>query len=222
MSTDKNSVIKTFGRRRSRGLSDLQKNSLQLYEKYGIRDFDNLFFDRKFEKLFFEIGFGMGEHLVQIAIQNPEVAIIGCEPFENGVANALRGIEENHLTNVKIFNDDARLLLNSLPDESIDRFFVLFPDPWRKKRHHKRRLLTCDFIKFLTQKLKNDGDLIIASDFENYMDEILENAKQVKEISLVNVSLERPADFIATKYERKAIESGRTPRYARFLKSSSS
>ncbi len=223
MNIDRTSVIKSFGRRRSRKLSNLQKSSMQLYDTYGIHDCyvaDPLaLFDHNFSKLFVEIGFGMGEHLSDAAIQNPDVAFIGCDPFENGVANALRLINDNHLNNVRIFRDDARFLLDSFTNESVDRFYVLFPDPWRKKKHHKRRLLTVDFMKFLVQKLRHGGDLVIATDFEDYMDEILQNSAQVAGIECIGEDLKRPADFISTKYERKAIENEKTPFYVRFVKS---
>lgn len=223
MILNKKRVIQSFGRRRSRGLSNVQKNSLyNLYEKYSIQDDGcadlHILFKEKFEKIFVEIGFGMGEHLVQNAVQNPNYAMIGCEPFENGVANVLREIEEKKLQNIRVYKDDARFLLNSFADAIINRFYVLFPDPWTKKRHHKRRLLSVDFIKLLQQKLKENGDIVVATDCKEYMDEILENTSQIACMNIIDQSLERPSWLIPTRYEQKAIENGKIPYYTRLIK----
>ena len=95
-------------------------------------------FAEDMREIWLEIGFGSGEHLAQQAIENPSVGIIGCEPYINGVARLLADIDQHNLTNVKIYRDDARILLRALQDISIARTFILFPDPWPKMRHHKR------------------------------------------------------------------------------------
>ena len=227
-----NNIIPSFGRRRSHGLSAAQKNALQvLYKLYGINlscDSEKIsplsfFSENVFSKIFIEIGFGGGEHLIQNAKQNTNIGFIGCEPFENGVAKVLKAIQENSLNNTVVFNGDARYLLNSLRDLSVDRFYILFPDPWTKKRHYKRRLLSKEFITtLLYSKLKIFGDIIIATDCENYMADILENIKDFPNILLSSNELsslrERPADFITTRYEQKAICQGKQPFYLRIEK----
>ena len=92
-------------------------------------------------EVWLEVGFGAGEHLVWQAEQYPEIGLIGCEPYINGVAKCLAHIERAGVTNVRLFNDDARLVMNALPERSLSRVFVLFPDPWPKTRHHKRRFV---------------------------------------------------------------------------------
>ena len=88
-----------------------------------------------------EVGFGAGEHLVWQAEQHPDVGLIGCEPYLNGVARCLAQVERSGVRNIRLFTDDARLLMAALPDRSLSRAFVLFPDPWPKTRHHKRRFV---------------------------------------------------------------------------------
>ncbi|MBQ7673991.1 MAG: tRNA (guanosine(46)-N7)-methyltransferase TrmB [Alphaproteobacteria bacterium] len=240
-------IIPSFGRRRSHGLSATQEKILRdFYAIYGIslpnsvQDPSNFFQNRilkrsdftlsknrsenrMFSKIFVEIGFGAGEHLIQNAIQNPDICFIGCEPFENGVAKVLQAIRDNNLNNIRIFNGDARYLLNFCENSSIDRFYVLFPDPWTKKRHHKRRLLSKEFITtLLYSKLRIHGDIIIATDCENYMEDIIEQIKDFSEISLSSTELsqlkQRPSNFIPTRYEQKAISQGKQPFYLQIEK----
>ena len=216
-------VIPSYGRRRSHGISEAQKDALlNLANEYGItlptKILDPSIFFTSVSKIFVEIGFGAGEHLIQNAIKNPKIGFIGCEPFENGVAKALKAIHDNNLKNVKIFNGDARFLLDFFENSSIDRFYILFPDPWTKKRHHKRRLLSKEFIiKTLYSKLKPCGELIIAKDCENYMEEIAEIINNASEFSAKILELEqlqiRPEWFISTRYEQKAISHGKKPYY---------
>ena len=221
-------VIQSYGRRRSHGLSETQKDALlNLANEYGItlptKILNPAIFFNGISKIFVEIGFGAGEHLIQNAIQNPEVGFIGCEPFENGVAKALKAIHENNLKNVKIFKGDGRFLLDFFENSSIDRFYILFPDPWSKKRHHKRRLLSKEFItKILYSKLKPHGELIIATDCENYMEEVAEIVKNAPEFYTAISDLKRlqtrPEWFIPTRYEQKAISHGKKPYYLKIEK----
>lgn len=221
-------IIQSYGRRRSHGLSEAQKDALlNLASEYGItlptKILNPAIFFNGISKIFVEIGFGAGEHLIQNAIQNPEVGFIGCEPFENGVAKALKAIHENNLKNVKIFNGDARFLLDFFENSSIDSFYILFPDPWTKKRHHKRRLLSKEFItKTLYSKLKPYGKLIIATDCENYMEEVAKIIKNAPEfyapISDLKQLQTRPEWFIPTRYEQKAISHGKKPYYLKVEK----
>jgi len=117
-----------------------------------------------------EIGFGAAEHLLFQAQQNPDVHIIGVEPFLNGVAKAVRGITDSGLTNVSLYRGDVRDLMALLPDGSLERIFILFPDPWHKTRHHKRRLIQDDFVADLHRILKLGGELRFGSDIIHYVD----------------------------------------------------
>jgi len=156
-----------------------------------------------------EIGFGGGEHLAAQAARRPDVSFIGAEPFQNGVASALRHIDEAGLQNVRLHDGDARELLARLPDASLMRVFVLFPDPWPKARHHKRRLLQTDTARELSRVLAPGGRLRFASDWADYVDWSL--ARLIAAPGLVWTA-ERgsdwrapPADHVTTRYEQKRL-----------------
>jgi tRNA (guanine-N7-)-methyltransferase len=118
--------------------------------------------------LILEIGFGGGEHLVAQAGAHPEARFIGVEPFLNGVASCLRHIEESGATNIRLSHGDARDVLSRLPNASLDLVYILFPDPWPKTRHHKRRLIQPEFFDELARVLKRGGEVRFATDWENY------------------------------------------------------
>ena len=206
--------LPSFGRKRARGLSETQKNNLvHLYETYGIEipeeEIDpKTLFDAPFEKIYAEVGFGHGEHLILNAVQNPKIGFIGCEPFENGVAATLKEIRDNNLQNVRIYKGDARLILEKLRKNTIDRAYVLFPDPWHKKRHHKRRILSAEFIDNLRRNQVKE--LVIATDCKEYMESVLENLHQLKIPAPDDIETlsQKPNWFLSTRYEQKALEKG--------------
>ena len=111
-----------------------------------------------------EIGFGGGEHLAGLAESNPAVNFIGAEPFVNGVASLLRHIQRRHLSNIRIWDDDVRLILPVLPVASLSRVFIMFPDPWPKKRHATRRILQPEMMNVLARLIRPSGQLVLASD----------------------------------------------------------
>lgn len=206
--------LPSFGRKRARGLSETQKNNLvHLYETYGVEipekkiDPKSLF-DIPFERIFVEVGFGHGEHLIQNAMQNPKIGFIGCEPFENGVATTLKEIQDNNLQNVRIYKGDARLVLEKLQKNTIDRVYVLFPDPWHKKRHHKRRILSAEFIDNLRKNQVKE--LVVATDCREYMESVLENLHQLKIPAPNDIETlsQKPDWFLSTRYEQKALAKG--------------
>lgn len=164
-----------------------------------------------------EIGFGGGEHLEAAALANPEVGFIGVEPFLAGVARLLAGIAAHGLENVRILVDDARLLLARLPDSSIERIDVLFPDPWPKSRHHKRRIVNPATCAEMARILAPGGELRLATDDPGYARWMLQAL--LAEPRLVWTA-ERAADWRApgpdhrrTRYEAKALATGRRPVY---------
>jgi tRNA (guanine-N7-)-methyltransferase len=156
-----------------------------------------------------EIGFGGGEHLAAQAARRPDVLFIGAEPFQNGVASALRHIDEAGLTNVRIHDGDARDLLARLPDASLERVFILFPDPWPKARHNKRRLLQADTAAELARVLKVGGRLRFASDWADYVNWSLERLIATPGLSWVAEQAADwrtpPADHVTTRYEEKRL-----------------
>ncbi|MDR1982407.1 MAG: tRNA (guanosine(46)-N7)-methyltransferase TrmB [Holosporaceae bacterium] len=207
-------IIPSYGRKRSHGLSETQKNNISdLYQLYGINlPTDTInpteLFHVKFDKIVLEIGFGNGEHLINRAISRSDLGFIGIDPFENGLANILGEIKNHNLKNIKIFNGDARFLLEKFKEHSLHRTYVLFPDPWRKRKHHKRRLLSTEFIFGLVKKTIFGGNIIIATDHEDYMINILENLKKIPNIGYcgdINLLSQKPCCLSETKYEQKAL-----------------
>lgn len=172
--------------------------------------------------IWLEIGFGGGEHLATLAERHPEVGFIGAEPFVNGVARLLALAEAAGLDNVRILNDDARLLLAALPDASLDRAFVLFPDPWPKLRHRKRRIVNPWAVAELARVIRPGGELRLATDDADYARSMLETVLRDGRFAWRALRsddwLVRPADWPATRYEEKALAAGRRPVYLRFVR----
>ncbi len=179
-------------------------------------------FDFPVQNVWLEIGFGGAEHLLEQAGNHPETGFIGCEPFINGVAKLLAGIEARGLRNIRIHDADARDVLESLAEGSLSRAFLLFPDPWHKKRHHKRRFVSSENLDELARVLKPGSLLRIASDIPDYIRWTLTRIHahggfewQAKSPADWRA---RPADWPATRYEAKALRQGRTPVYLSFLR----
>ena len=125
-------------------------------------------------EVWLEIGFGGGEHMAAQAAMHPQALILGAEPFVNGAASAVRHIDERKLDNVRLHHGDARDLIAALPDACLERVFILFPDPWPKARHHKRRLIQPEVLSALARVLKPGGRLRFATDWADYADWTLE------------------------------------------------
>ena len=169
-----------------------------------------------------EIGFGGAEHLIWQARLNPGTGIIGCEVFEDGVVKALTAIEEAGLMNVRLAVLDAREVLRWLPAGSLARVFVLFPDPWPKKRHRKRRLVSRPFLDLIAQMMAPGAELRIATDIGDYARSILLAAKDHPALLWQAAGppdwRERAADWPQTRYEAKASAQGRRCYFFRFFK----
>lgn len=169
-----------------------------------------------------EIGFGGGEHLAAQAESHPEIGFIGCEVFENGIARLLGEVDRRALKNIRIFPDDARLLLGCLPPDSIGRAFALFPDPWPKQRHHKRRFVARATLDRLAIVMKPGAELRLATDDRDYLlwmlDHVTAHPGFVWLARRPADWRERPADWPPTRYEQKALAAGRTPAFLRFLR----
>ena len=160
-------------------------------------------------EVWLEIGFGGGEHLAGQAARRLDTLFLAAEPFLNGVASALRHIDEMGLKNVRLRCGDARELLADLPDASLDRIFILFPDPWPKARHHKRRLIQADTVAALARVLKPGGGLRFATDWKDYAGWTLEriNASGAFTWTAEQAADWRtpPADHLTTRYETKRL-----------------
>ncbi len=175
-------------------------------------DLGALFGDRP---VWLEVGFGGGEHLVHQAVRNPEVGIIGAEPYINGVAMLLGKIREAGAENLAVHPGDARDLFDVLPDASIARAFLLYPDPWPKARHHRRRFVTPEHLDPLARIMAPGADFRVATDIPDYVRQTLEEVPRAG-FDLADEGPEAWDDWIPTRYERKALREGRTPHYVTF------
>lgn len=169
---------------------------------------------------FLEIGFGGGEHLVHQALHHCDAGIIGCEPYINGIAALLKNIQDHKLRNVRIFPQDARLLIEKLPDACLDKVFILYPDPWPKARHHKRRLISKEFLDSLARVMKTGAELRLATDHEDYATWMLERLLVHPSFKWTAKTcddwLTPPADWIPTRYEQKRLAG--MPTYLNFVR----
>ncbi len=166
-----------------------------------------------------EIGFGGGEHLVHQAARNPGVGIIGCEPYINGVAMLLGKIRKAGVENLAVYPGDVRDLFDVLPDGSVDKAFLLYPDPWPKKRHHRRRFVTPEYLDPFARVLRSGAEVRVATDIPDYVRQTLEEMPKAGFDWLA----EGPADWrepwddwMSTRYEKKALREGRVPHYLTF------
>jgi tRNA (guanine-N7-)-methyltransferase len=167
-------------------------------------------FPNSVQKLWLEVGFGAGEHLVWQAEHHSDTGLIGAEPYEMGVAKLLTKLDEKPLNNVRIYEGDGREIIAALPDASLDRFFLLFPDPWPKTRHHKRRFLQVEMLDQLARVLKPGAELRFASDDKSYLPYALERLMFHPKFAWLAEGpedwLSRSADWPPTRYETKAIK----------------
>jgi tRNA (guanine-N7-)-methyltransferase len=215
-----------WGRRQSRPLKEAQRQAMETtWPQVSLElpandmiDLSKLFPNAS--DVWLEIGFGGGEHIATQAQNHPTVGFIGCEPFINGVASLVSQIEDKNLKNIRIVKDDARLLLARLPDQSIERIFVLFPDPWPKKRHNKRRIIQSETVETFARILKPQGRLIMATDDADYgqwmQDVMSENRKFQLSLEGRATIYDRPNNWPVTRYEKKGLAHGRKPVYLNY------
>jgi len=220
--------IRSYGRRRGRKLrparqaaldSGLVSVALDALLADGTLDPRTLFAQGP-KAVWLEIGFGGGEHLAWQAAANPDVGILGAEPFVNGVASLLAQIGRQGLGNVRIWPDDAGALLAALADASVDRAFLLFPDPWPKTRHHKRRIVNPANLDALARILADNAEFRVATDDQAYLGWILTHILDHPAFAWTARDpsdwRHRPADWPATRYEEKAVKNGRKPYFLSF------
>jgi tRNA (guanine-N7-)-methyltransferase len=206
--------IRTFGRRHGKKISTRQQWLVDnLLPTMTAKN------NEKSMPIILEIGFGSGEHLRELAIQNPDKIIIGAEPFINGVASLLSSItneSDNHIKpefkNILIWPDDVRKILKKDSSDFLpilfSEIYVLHPDPWPKVRHEKRRLLNSDFLNLLSQRLTSDGKIIIGTDHHEYYDWILQQLKTTNlKINTTDI------EIIKTKYQQKNKANTKNPKY---------
>nr|WP_316862330.1 tRNA (guanosine(46)-N7)-methyltransferase TrmB [uncultured Cohaesibacter sp.] len=217
-----------FGRRKGKPLSSGQQRlfdellpRISLNPTQPINDIKTQFVHKP-DEIWMEIGFGGGEHLVRQALDNPAVGLIGCEPFVNGVVKALVEIDSQSIGNIRMYDEDAAHILDWLPEASLDRIFLLYPDPWHKKRHWKRRFVSDRNLERISRVLKPGGIFRFASDIEDYVQWTLEHVARCNWLEEQNDDpdrrLEAWPDWQQTRYEAKALREGRRPNYLTFLR----
>ncbi|MFD0988087.1 tRNA (guanosine(46)-N7)-methyltransferase TrmB [Methyloligella solikamskensis] len=218
--------LRSYGRRKGHRLSPRKEKLMETrlpelrLDLSGPAPDPSALFPGNPEEAWLEIGFGAGEHLIWQAEHHPQIGLIGCEPFMNGVASLLGHAERIGLTNIRVHDDDARDVLAWLPDASIARVFVLFPDPWPKKRHAKRRLIRRSTVAEIVRVLKPGGEFRLGSDSAEYLARTLLTARKFEELEWLAERpsdwRERPEDWPETRYEKKAKAAGRVCGYLRF------
>jgi tRNA (guanine-N7-)-methyltransferase len=169
--------------------------------------------------IWLEIGFGGGEHLVHMAETYPDIGLIGCEPFINGVAMLLGKIRKADVDNLRVHPGDVRDLFDVLPDASLSKVFLNYPDPWPKKRHHRRRFVTPEHLAPLHRVMKPGAQLRVATDITDYVRQTLEQvpAHGFEWLAEGPADWRDPwSDWVSTRYEQKALREGRTPHYLTF------
>ncbi len=183
------------------------RNLLDLNALFGGKD------------IWLEIGFGGGEHLVHMADRYRDIGLIGCEPYINGVAMLLGKVRKADVTNLAIHPGDVRDLFDVLPDQAVSKVFLNYPDPWPKKRHHRRRFVTPEHLEPLARVMKPGAVFRVATDIPDYVRQTLEEVPKQGFAWLA----ERPSDWrepwddwLSTRYEQKALREGRTPHYLTF------
>lgn len=205
--------IRSFGRINGRGKIDIN-----LINNIDCLIDENYKFDKN-KTNHLEIGFGYGESLLNRAINNKDVNYIGCETYTKGVLNLYNGIKANNVNNIKIFNGDARILLNNIENETIDMIFILFPDPWPKKKQNKRRIISDNFLNLAKDKLKTNGKIFFATDIESYVEWTIEKFNNNKNFSNNKENIkEKPDWWVITKYQEKAINEGRESNFLEYIK----
>ena len=216
------SELRSYGRRRGRKPSDRQADLLRvLLPQVALKVSDPTGLTPT--QTWLEIGFGGGEHLVWQAAHNPHVSYIGCEPFEDGVVKVLNKIDSDKLSNIRLHMGDAREVLRWLPEASIARAFILFPDPWPKRKHRKRRLVNPDTLALMARVMKPGAELRIGTDIADYARTMLLAFQDEPRFQWQAASPEdwrvRPLDWPETRYEQKAEREGRRRYYLKFARS---
>ena len=207
-----NSKPKSFVTRQGRITANQKKALTSFWNKYVISEFSEIqeFIQGNYSLL--DIGFGAGETLVSIAQNKLDISLLGAEVYQSGIGTVLSKAEEFNLENIKIVNEDAEdLLQNKIPDNSFDAIIMFYPDPWPKRRHHKRRLIKKEFIDLLNKKLKPNGIFYFKTDWKDYFDKVnlLFEDSNWEDLNLIDLE-EHLRDIPPTSFEKKAIQANRS------------
>ena len=199
--------LPSFVKRKGR-ITKKQSHSLRYLSEFSIKSIQEVEdFSKHFDKCYLEIGFGNAENIIFQAINNPSYLFIGSEVYMSGIGTLVSSIKENNINNIKIFSDDIRLLLDQSPKKVFDSVIIICPDPWPKEKHHKRRLINKSFLKMIHDFMKDDSNIYISTDWENYAESISElfvKNKLFKPSS--NKSFQKDS---LSKFERRGKDEGR-------------
>ena len=207
-----NSKPKSFVTRQGRITANQKKALTSFWNKYVINEFSEIqeFIQGNYSLL--DIGFGAGETLVSIAQNKLDMSLLGAEVYRSGIGTVLSKADEFNLENIKIVNEDAEdLLQNKIPDNSFDVIIMFYPDPWPKRRHHKRRLIKKEFIDLLNKKLKPSGIFYFKTDWKDYFDKVnlLFEDPNWEDLNLIDLE-DHLRDIPPTSFEKKAIQANRS------------
>ncbi len=226
-------IRRVFGRRIGRPLNAFRQSLLDnVLPRYAISeniltekaDLDPAsLFEKKFAEHWMEIGFGNGEHLAALLRAHPDKGFLGAEPFINGMTSLLKDIAEERPQNLRLLMEDAMKIVHSLKDRTLARLYILNPDPWPKKRHHKRRIINSGNLDAFSRVLKPGGMLIMATDVADLADWMIEHASAHPDFewdagNRADCTVMPAGWLLTTRYADKGIKAGRTEKYLLFKK----
>lgn len=199
--------LPSFVKRKGR-ITKKQTHSLSSLSEFSVKSIQEVEdFSKHFDKCYLEIGFGNAENIIFQAINNPSYLFIGSEVYMSGIGTLVSSIKENNINNIKIFSDDIRLLLDQSPKKVFDSVIIICPDPWPKEKHHKRRLINKSFLEMVHDFMKDDSNIYISTDWENYAESISELFVKNKLFKLSsNKSFQKDS---LSKFERRGKDEGR-------------
>ena len=207
-----NSKPKSFVTRQGRITANQKKALTSFWNKYVISEFSEIQEFIQGNSSLLDIGFGAGETLVSIAQNKFDISLLGAEVYQSGIGTVLSKADEFNLENIRIVNEDAEdLLQNKIPDNSFDAIIMFYPDPWPKRRHHKRRLIKKEFTGLLNKKLKPNGIFYFKTDWKDYFDKVnlLFEDPNWEDLNLIDLE-EHLRDIPPTSFEKKAIQANRS------------
>jgi len=199
--------LPSFVKRRGR-ITKKQEENIEELINFSVSSINDIESESNgFKSIVIEIGFGDGENILTIAKENPDTLYIGSEVYLSGIGSLIGKIKENNLSNIRIYNNDARVLLDTIKTPIFDNMLIICPDPWQKARHHKRRLINHSFLELARKSLKANGGLYISTDWKDYAEGILEAINQAEGYIVLETQLFE--DLPITRFQARAIKEDR-------------
>jgi len=199
--------LPSFVKRRGR-ITKKQEENIEELINFSVSSINDIESESNgFKSIVIEIGFGDGENILTIAKENPDTLYIGSEVYLSGIGSLIGKIKENNLSNIRIYNNDARVLLDTIKTPIFDNMLIICPDPWQKARHHKRRLINHSFLELARKSLKANGGLYISTDWKDYAEGILEAINQAEGYIVLETQLFK--DLPVTRFQARAIKEDR-------------